>query len=230
MRTIIDRYGQCVLGDESYFNDILREVCVEDTYGFAEIAGRDPVGVAVDMGASFGAATRMICHHWPEAKVVAYEMDGFRYSLLRENCPQADCRQVALCGYMGQTKAFDGIGFGGHWRTDPRQIFGWSVQEDGDGFTLPDAPVGLHKSVVEALQGVPEKVDLLKIDIEGFELGILREWAEIRPMPSVIVGEWHFRNTLDGLRALLEPTHDFWWQEPSPGAGPWHLFKARKKS
>lgn len=214
MKTYSDRYGECVIGDESYFDDIYREVCTDDTYGFAEIALRDPVGLAVDLGASFGAATRMMRYHWPDAKVVSFEPDDTRYALLARNCPGADCRHNGVIGYEGQEKAVGFIGYGEPWRTDPKHIFG----------------PGPWISAATAFAGLPHPIDLMKIDIEGFEWGVLQEMADLGILPRTIVGEWHFRNVLDGLRALLEPTHDFWHQEPFPGAGPWHLFKARRRA
>jgi len=228
---IQDQFGTIEIPDDGYvYNAIYGPVCVQDEYQFAKLAKEFPdAKTIVDLGASFGVATRMIQHYWPQAKVYAFEPDPSRAAFLNKNCDLGilDVCDEPVVGYWpDQAKALEGIGWGEPWRPSPEH----AIRAPKGAIGQPDAGIdfGMAISATEAFATI-DRIDLMKIDIEGFELGILRELAEVGKLPRVIVGEWHFRNCLDGLRALLEPTHHFQWIEPAKGAGPWQLFWARRK-
>lgn len=225
---IRDQFGTIELPDDGYAREaIYVPVSERDEYQFSKLAKEFPdAKTIVDMGASFGVATRMIHHYWPGAKVYAFEPDPSRIPFLCKNCDM-DAAPIPIVGYWpDREKALQGIGWGEPWRPSPEH----AIDSPKVAIGMPDAGIDFSRAIsaTEAFETIDE-IDLMKIDVEGFELGILRELAEIGKLPRVIVGEWHFRNTLDGLRALLEPTHDFQWLEPAKGAGPWQLFWARKR-
>jgi hypothetical protein len=226
---IEDRFGKFVLPDDGYAKDaIYRPVCEWDEYRFADLAAEYPdARVIVDLGASHGAATRMLRHYWPKAHVMAFEPDRLRGWYLARNCQGIRCWSDPVVGFWpDREKALKGIGWGEPWRSSPEE----AIDQPKTALGAPNANIRFDRAI-SAAEAVKEfeRIDLLKIDVEGFELGILQELAEIGKLPRVIVGEWHFRNCLDGLRTLLEPTHDFQWIEPAEGAGPWQLFWARRR-
>ena len=75
---------------------------------------------------------------------------------------------------------------------------------------------------------MPAGCDLLKIDVEGFEWGILEDLRNADLLPTTIIGEWHFENCRAAIREILEPTHDtqFFKQIDFP----WGPFTARRRS
>ncbi len=229
------KFGEMDIGDQACLEPVYREVCDNDAYGFDGLSQWLPVKLAVDLGASFGPATRMIRHYWPSAKVFAIEADRSRYELLALNCPEAECRYKAVVGYMGQRKALDYVGWGEPWRPTAELIFGppgggpigGPVVIDGERIRVIDGD-GVFCSVAEELGRLPP-IDLLKIDIEGFEWGVLKEMIEVGQIPKMIVGEWHFLNTLAGLKNLLEPLYECQWDMPPPNDGPWCGFRAKRR-
>ncbi len=210
-----DVYGVMTIPDDADNNAIYREVCQDDCYGFAKLkASGLQVRVAVDLGASCGAASRMMRHHWPSAKIIAFEPDAVRYGMLTVNCPTVDCRNVAVAGFAGdREKMLAGVSTDARWREKPETAL--------EGI----APV----SVADSLAGV-DWVDLFKIDVEGFELGIFQEMSALGLLTKTkeIVGEWHFSAAKEGLAAILSPTHDCEFRD-QPDGNPWNLFSARLK-
>lgn len=212
-----DEFGDVIFPDDQHAPPVYREVCQEDAYGLHGL--RDSgmtVKTAIDLGASYGVASRMIQHFWPQARILAFEPDALRFRYLTRNCPGVECRRAAVAGFAGdRERMLAGIGL------DRRK---WRVEAS-------EAIAGLDciLSVREAFASV-EQIDLLKIDVEGFELGIIQEMRELGLLAKtkMIVGEWHFQNALEGLREAFQDTHEFSF-EPA-GSNPWNLFRANLQS
>lgn len=129
----------------------------------------------------------------------------------------------AICGFYGgpDFRFMDGIGWGGEFRNKREDAFNniLAIGQPGEENT-PFQYLSVFNSEIG-------KADLLKIDIEGFELGVIQEMDELMILPNIITGEWHFQNTLDGLKEIFKKSgHDFKYSTPEPGAGPWHYFTA----
>lgn len=203
---------------------IYREVVEQDTYNLRTLARLHPeIKRAVDIGASFGPASKFIKILWPDADIHAFEPDYERFKLLEENMAEfsgVKCHNIGLVGEDRQHVGFDG----GKYRKSVD--IAWATA----------LCVGSGKSV-DYLNGKfrleyvrdywPDDVDLLKIDVEGFEWGIIEDLAKAQKLPKIIIGEWHFNNALAGLIQLLEPTHQFEFRRPD--SNPWGPFWAEKK-
>jgi|SRR5580692_6863707 FkbM family methyltransferase len=221
---VVDVFGQFSRPDNIDALGVYQEVCVQDTYGFRALhAAGFKVRTAVDLGASWGMAARMIRHFWPAARIVAFEPDPLRFAYLARNCPSVECRNYAVAGFAtDRAKMLAGIGLdNGPWRQNVDQAF--SASASGVPSYMTDPPA----SVASAFSGISD-IDLLKIDVEGFELGIIREMKELGLLANVrgIVGEWHFENARLGLAEDLAATHDATFTMPVENAGPWQAFVA----
>ena len=198
---------------------IYREVVDRDTYKFRKLAALYPdIKTIVDIGASFGPATKFMKTLWPNAVVYAFEPDADRFKLLKENLAEfssVECHNVGVYGKNLQHVGFDGY----RWRKSPEEAWQTATCSVENCAKIDISPV---------LNIWPENVDLLKIDVEGFEWGIIEDLAVARKLPRIIVGEWHFNNALAGLIQLLEPTHKFEFLRPD--TNPWGLFTAIKKN
>lgn len=215
--TINDQYGTIVLPDDNYAKpSIYDDVCVGDAYNFYDLARSGmKVNLAIDLGASYGVATRMIHHFWPKSRIIAFEPDPTRFTYLQTNCPSIEVRRSSVIGYCDdKVKRLTGIGFdGGPWRKTPEEYIEAMLS------------LGSVCSVREAFTGI-SSVDLLKIDVEGGELGILQEVVEVGTLPRVIRGEWHFANSRSGLEKLLGAYYHIKLEPLSPKLNPWGLFQA----
>lgn len=205
-----------VTGGDPHLEAIRVEVVDNDVYGLRELHRRGlDVRRFVDIGASFGPASALIMDLWPQSEGVAYEPDTDRRALLHglvADSPRIVLSVFPFALYGGAGKA-DRVGWGEPWRASP-DVAWMQLLQLGDTSV---APVGSGGTVF----------DLLKIDCEGFEWGIIEALSEHRELPHVIVGEWHFDNALAGIRAALEPTHDFTFARPD--TNPWGPFTAIRK-
>lgn len=211
---IDDEFGRITMPDTKGVSGVYAEVCERDTYRFRKL--RDAglrVEIAVDLGAAWGMASRMIRHHWPGARVVAFEPDKARFNYLRANCPTVECRNVAVAGFVNdRQRLLAGIGADlVKWRLDPADAL------------RSITPIGVPEAFADI-----ERIDLMKIDVEGFELGIIQEMAETGLLARTrhIEGEWHFANARLGLIEALKPTHDAEFEMRTPAAQ-WQPFRAK---
>ncbi|NBV47257.1 MAG: hypothetical protein EBR86_16880 [Planctomycetia bacterium] len=202
------------MGDDPKLRDIFDEVVTRDCYGLRGLKKRGlDVQRAVDIGASFGPAAALIAELWPDAGIEAYEPDDKRFSLLTANTPErCVCWNQAIIPFEERHVGFDG----GPWRRSPADA--WDMLRKMNCYWervgIENGPFATH-------------VDLLKIDNEGFEWGIVEDLARNMVLPTVIVGEWHFANALGGLAAALADTHDFKFDKPGPE--PWGPFVAVRR-
>lgn len=197
---------------------IYREVVIGDCYGFAGLRDRGlDVRVAVDLGASFGPATLMIAEVWPAATVWSFEGDPRRFALLEENTAairdRVHVRNLALAG-----RHESHVGWAAPWRESAAATFAYGAALGGE--------------LRRASQVWPAGVDLLKIDIEGFEWAVLEDLAEFGLLPPAIIGEWHFENARHAIERILAPTHDFRSDCLEEGGSryPWGPFSAMRRA
>jgi FkbM family methyltransferase len=124
-----------------------------------------PAGVAprviVDAGANVGMATVYFARTWPDARILAIEPASDNFDLLQRNCaglPNVTCIRAAL------------------WPVREALTLGspngeaWAYQVSPAGPGKPPAatvPVVTMDDVLAMLS--PERIDLLKLDIEGSE-------------------------------------------------------------
>jgi len=208
------------LPDSPESRGVFAEVVASDCYGIAALAasGFTP-RVCWDLGAAWGFASLVMARHWPEAVIWAFEPREERLAYARENLsPLPGVRLIprGLVGYFGRDKkrVLDGIAHDGLWRKTPGEALGGGVEER-------------CTSVAAFLREYPAAapVDFLKIDIEGCEIGVLREARQLRLLESLrrIRGEWHFNAFVDVPRVLGD-THEVTMGLPEKN--PWGYFEA----
>lgn len=216
-KIINDEFGRIAIPDTAEAKGVYAEVCEQDTYQFRKLhASGLRVDLAVDLGASWGVASRMIRHFWPAARILAFEPDPIRFAYLKENCPTVDLKNISVAGFVNdRARLLAGIGADlVRWRLDPADAL--------RAFTPHSVPT--------AFAGI-EKIDLMKIDVEGFELGIIQELGEMGLLKRIqhITGEWHFENARLGLIETLKSTHNTEVIMPTPTTQ-WHAFRATAKN
>jgi len=157
---------------------VLKEACYIDRLG--------PVESVIDLGANVGYLSALILSRFPRARVIAVEPDPVNARLCRRNLAPYGSRASVIEGAAWWSKSRltlvrGQFGDGREWATQVREagpgeagdVEGWDIETILDGFGM-------------------EKVDLLKIDIEGSERDLFERGA----------GEW-----LDRIRNLSIELH-----------------------
>lgn len=158
--------------------DILEEIGLEDEYQPADAI---PAETIVDLGASVGLATLRLLSSHPNARVVAVEADPVLIPRLRANVAGLPVTVVhaAVAAKSGERQFF---------RSD---MDSWGNSLDNTSGTQTAVAVSaLSLGDLLDQQGI-DKVDLLKLDVEGAEWEIFE--ASLDPRVAAIVGEVHGR-------------------------------------
>ena len=188
---------------------IVSEVWRSQCYRFDDIAKIICPKVAIDIGASCGPATIQILSMWSDCVVHSYEPDAGRFALLKENTSSFGDRvrlsMTAVCGSDRQHVGSDGI-----HRANAEAVWEYMAAFGSVEFPAASLP----------------NADLMKIDCEGFEWGILEDLAGLGRLPAVIVGEWHFENCLEAITEIMSSTHVMTFNDTRY---PWGQFLAVKK-
>lgn len=192
---------------------VLREIIERDDYALKPLAASGFVPCTiVDIGCSEGIFCYWAQQFWPHAALYAFDPYPC-HDLLARNAPTAHVLTKAIFGFYGRTN----LDFGDS---------GWKD-------TL-DTRTMLHDRAVTATEAVRlcglTSIDLLKIDCEGCEVNIFKEWAETGFLARIqcITGEWHGLRNRAALEALLVPHFEVKFQHRF--ACPWDAFQAIRRS
>jgi len=163
------------------FATLFEELYLPDAY-FFRCANSQPH--IIDCGANVGAATAYFLTQHPKASITAFEPDETTFRFLERNANQNGWKHVTL-----HQAALH--------RTEERMTF----------FSRPTAPLasGFRKNIsssearatelqtVRLSSYITRPVDLLKLDVEGAELGILEDLVETGKLSFVdqIIMEYH---------------------------------------
>lgn len=175
------------------------EVAVRDCYRVRSLPKWDDDSFVVDVGAHGGAFARLVTDHQPRARVVGVEAHADNAELLRLNCE----RMVAHGRAVGMHAAVDysgrplmlvssmgegGLATCGSWVV-PR---GERPAEIPPTFTLDERPLPTVTLEDLMYEHGRRRIDLLKLDCEGSEFGILAHSPSVRAgHVRHVVGEYH---------------------------------------
>lgn len=146
-------------------------------------------GAVVDLGANVGFAAVYFGLRYPEARIICVEPDEDNFNALVSNTRGLGERVIGVKGAIWiddgvinlQTADKDGL---------PLGAWGAQVTSDESGASKPTAAYRLA-TLLE--RHAFEKVDILKIDIEGAELELFSDAADWLPKVDLIMIETHDR-------------------------------------
>ena len=198
----------------------IREVIEGDCYRMRKLKadGFRPKFM-LDVGCAIGTASLLAKHIWPGLNIFSVEphcLPATERNL--EN--KAVVFKSALAGFAGSPRMDDYI---------PRTTEDWQRYHA--------AMLRIGAVSVKDLFHVHKLpcIDLLKIDCEGAEAGILAELNELGLLAEIqhVVGEWHFDFNRRSIPDILHDTHDvdlIWTGYGPPKKNEWNLFFARAKA
>jgi FkbM family methyltransferase len=180
---------------------LLREVFARSTYAF-RAKQRDPR--IIDCGANIGVATLFFKTLYPAARVTAFEPDPQTFALLRrnveENClGDVELRNQAASDAAGHLSFYVDKAVPGHFRMS-------LVPE-----RMPDSEV-IDVEAVPLSTSIDERVDLLKLDVEGAEGGVIADLSQTGALRRIdqLIMEYHHNipNQGNPLPEILERLTD----------------------
>lgn len=160
------------------------------------------VQTVLDVGANCGAASVLFAHHYPKARIHAFE-------------PAEEPRRYLERNVGGRTNVTTHA-FGLHSSDQRVPLFRGA--EDPGSASIFRRPVNVDDSEVVHLrdagawaaeEGI-ERIDVMKLDTEGCEIEILESIEELIPTLKVLYVEYHSRQGRRDLGRLLDDTHELY--------------------
>ena len=129
----------------------------------------------IDLGANVGYSCLFWCQQYPEAHVTAFEPHPAHLSAIAEH--------LAANHFSDRVKvvgAAAGVAESTAYLTDT-----------GSSSTITNSPAGFAVPIVDVFKTLDGPIDLLKIDIEGGEYGLLADERFGSVQARTVVVEWH---------------------------------------
>lgn len=164
------------VNDVREFAHMYRCVFVDRSYEF-RCSRRDPR--IIDCGANLGVTVHFWKSLYPDARITAFEPDPLICEMLRTNCSNLESVEVieaAVWNEEGQLRFRSQGGVGGHLS----EVSGSTAK----GTDVTVRSVRLHDLL-------DQHVDLLKIDIEGAEIEVLKDCSERLVNVDRVFVEYH---------------------------------------
>jgi FkbM family methyltransferase len=168
------------------------------TYPFLPFV--DDVRVVFDVGANCGAATVHFARHYPGAVIHAFEPGREARSYLERNVASFSNVRVHPVGLYSEdrhARLYKGDGDLGMASVIRREV---NLDES--------EPVILRDAAAWASDQEINRIDVLKVDVEGCEIEVLASLAALLPTVKVLYVEYDSRRARKALGRLLDATHE----------------------
>ena len=162
----------------------------------------DDVQVVFDVGANCGATTVHFARHYPDSEVHSFEPGSEARAYLERNAARyANVRvhPVGLYSTDGEMPLFLGDNDLGMASIHPR-----------DGNRDESEFVRLRAAASWAAEHGIDRIDVLKVDVEGAEVEVLTSLAHLLPTVKVLYLEYDSREARRTIDDLLGPTHEIY--------------------
>lgn len=180
-----------------------------DEYGIEALAQMDPsVEYIVDIGANLGCASYQFHKFFPNAKILVCEPEPelMKYAKINTENRLTYVERAIIDDEKVKEVKFNVCQWGGNGHVDGH--FRWDLfapmgsKKVGE-ITVP--AITLRNLMLEF--GFP-RIDLLKIDCEGFEGGILQSFKPHMKLVNHFRGEWHGDTDIPLIEEALKDTHN----------------------
>ena len=148
-------------------------------------------GAILDIGANIGLAAAWFLYHNPEKPLYCFEPLSANARMVGLNCPSATVKQVALGAGAGKISL----------QVDPYNVMASTIPCAWETRDLEFEVASLDEFITTH---PIEQVALMKIDVEGMELEVLRGAGETLKKTFQVVMETHGQERHDTARSMLE--------------------------
>lgn len=162
----------------------------------------DDVRVVLDAGGNCGAAAVHFARHYPAATIHTFEPGSHQRAFLERNAVSHQgirIHPIALHRQDGEMPLYQGDSDSGmsslvasDWATESRETVmvrsagGWAAEHGVD------------------------RIDVLKLDVEGSEVDVLESLGSLLSTVKVLYVEYDSRDARRDIDRILEPTHDLY--------------------
>lgn len=177
------------VADAESFLGAYKEIFFDRVYGFLSTTSKPFI---IDGGANIGLATTFFKQLYPRCRVVAFEPDPVLYAALSKNVVSLGLQDVDLINAA-------------IWNSDTSVSF---ISEGGGSGHIPVPGERRSSASVKAVRLKPwlnEKVDFVKLDLEGAEYEVLEDCREDLASVHNLFVEYHSpANSEQKLSRILE--------------------------
>lgn len=188
--TTIDRDGfKISFANEEEFELIYNDVFVATDYEFSCDTDRPLI---IDAGAHIGLATLFFKRKYPEARIVALEPNPVTFAILERNIQQNHLEDVQLV----QAALATGAGLTPyHISGDTDLPWTWGDSVVRNAWASEDSTREVSVPAVTLSSFLTQRIDLLKLDVEGLEVAVLSEAAPRLKVVDQLIAEFHGSRT-----------------------------------
>ncbi len=180
---------------------VSRGILEGSTYPHLPFVG--DVQVVLDAGANCGAAAVYFAHHYPDAVIHCCEPGSLQRAILERNAADRSnivVHPIGLHDHDGVLPLYQGLddsGMTSLHRTD------WNAAEPAESVTVRAA------GPWAAEMGL-DRLDVVKLDVEGCEVPVLESLGPLLPTVKVLYVEYDSRHDRRAIDRILADTHDLY--------------------
>jgi FkbM family methyltransferase len=180
---------------------VSREILAGTTYPV--LAFVEDVQVVFDVGANCGATTVHFLRHYPDAEIHSFEPATEPRAYLERNVQGSRNVHVHPFGLDSEDRTA-ALYFGDGDVGSASVHFREGVNLDSS------EPVQLRAAGPWAAQHGIDRIDILKVDVEGSETAVLSSLRDLLPTVKVLYLEYDSRDARRELEALVEESHELY--------------------
>lgn len=175
------------------FHELKREIFSRHIY-YLDLEFDHPPSI-IDAGAHIGLATLYFKQLWPEAQILAIEPNPDTAELLRQNIARNQLQDVAILeAALSDRHGNTTLHVDDSW---DRWYSSGSLHEHAWNGAADTMPVNVATVTLPDLLSGGETIDLLKLDIEGWEGRVLRRGSKHLSQVRHLIMEYHPRKDND---------------------------------
>ena len=181
---------------------ISRWVCGDILAGktYPILAFVDDVRIVFDVGANCGAASVFLARHYPDAEVHAFEPGSEARGILERNAAEYSNIRVHPIGLHSVDQVVP------LYRSDVDTGMGSVFRRD---VNLGESePVQLRSAGAWAREHGIDRIDVLKVDVEGCEVDVLESLEGLLPTVKVLYVEYDSRKARQEIEKLVDASHE----------------------